>query len=166
MKKQFLIITALIVVISIFSCKKEDAAEIAPLLTSASMSATIEGSTWTSLTRVTKHYPSTKLFVLSSSDVDQKAMVITIRGDEKGIYNLSLDSLNARVGIIWKPDTNEYISKTGTVEIKEINTSEKRISGTFNFEVVNKDNYSDEQTISNGVFTNVKYSESDTTSTN
>ena len=167
MKKHYLILTALAIVITIFSCKKEDAEEIAPLVTTASMTATVNDTAWSSITRITKHYPSTNLIVITGTDTDGKAIVITIKGDTKGTYSssTSIDSLSAKVGCVWKPNSSEYVSNKGTVELTEVNTTENRISGTFNFDVVNTSELTDAFTIASGKFSNLKYSEeSDTTS--
>jgi len=169
MKKHFLILTALAIVISIFSCKKEDAEEISTYVSSASMSATVNDTAWSAFTRVTKHYPSTNLFVIVGTDTDGKVLSLTVKGDEKGIYtsSTSIDSLSAQVGAVWKPKSGQYVSNKGTVEITEINTAEKKISGTFNFDVINTSDLTDGFTVASGKFTNLGYSEeSDTTSTN
>jgi len=167
MKKYLFILSVLAIAITIFSCKKEDAEEIAPLITTASMTATVNDTAWSSITRITKHYTSSNLFVISGTDTDGKAIVITIKGDTKGTYSssTSIDSLSAQVGCVWKPNSNEYVSNKGTVELTEVNTTENKISGTFNFDVVNTTDLSDGFTVASGKFTNLKYTEeSDTTS--
>jgi len=169
MKKHFLILTALAVIITIFSCDKDDAEEVSTYVSSATMSATVNDTAWSAITRVTKHYPSTNLFVIVGTDTDGKILSVTIKGDQKGIYNssTSIDSLSAQVGAVWKPKSGQYVSNKGTVEITEVNTAEKKISGTFNFDVVNTSDLTDVFTVASGKFTNLGYTEeSDTTSTN
>ena len=166
-KKHFLILVALAVIVSTFSCDKDDAEEVSTYVSSASMTATINDTAWSAFTRVTKHYHSTNLFVIVGTDTDGKILSITIKGNQVGTYNssTSIDSLSAQVGAIWKPNSNEYISNKGTVEITEIDTIGKKISGTFNFDVVNTSDFNDGFTITSGKFTNLGYTEeSDTTS--
>jgi len=165
MRKLF-IISALLTIIFATSCTKEIAEEIAPMVTSASMTATINDTTWTSLTRVTKHYSNTHLFLITGTDANGKVIAITIRGDQKGTYtsSTSIDSLNAQVGAVWKPNSNEYLSNSGTVTITDINTTDLKISGTFSFNIVNSANLSDAIEVKNGKFTNLTYStEADST---
>ncbi len=168
MKKHLLILTSLAIVITIFSCKKEDAEEISTYVSSASMTATVNDTAWSALTRVTKHYPNTNIFVIVGTDTDGKILSVTVKGDQKGTYtsSTSIDSLSAQVGCVWKPKSGQYISNKGTVEITEVNTTEKKISGTFNFDVVNTSDLTDGFTVASGKFTNLGYTEeTDTTST-
>jgi len=168
MKKHYLILTALAIVITIFSCKKEDAEEVSTYVApSTTMTATVNDTAWSALTRVTKHYTNTNVFVIVGTDTDGKVLTITIRGDQKGTYtsSTSLDSLSAQVGAIWKPNSNEYLSNKGTVEITEIDTTDKKISGTFNFDVINTSDITDGFSVTSGKFSNLGYTEkTDTTS--
>ncbi len=169
MKTRILILTTLVIVITIFSCKKDDAEEISTYVSSASITATVNDTAWSAFTRVTKHYPSTNLFVIAGTDTDGKILSLTIKADSAGIYtsSTSIDSLSAKVGAVWKPKSGQYISNKGTVEITEVNTAEKKISGTFNFTIINTSDLTDDISIRSGKFTNIGYTEeSDTTSTN
>lgn len=164
MKKTSIILSIVALIVFTISCTKETAEDIAPLVTTASMSASVDGNDWTSITRVTKHYSNLNSFVITGTSTNGEIMVVTVKGDVVGTYtsSASIDSASAQVGVVWKPSTSlNYVSKGGTVNITEINTSETRISGTFNFELVNSSDLNDVFNITSGKFENVKYSVSD-----
>ena len=164
MRKTGLFLAIVALIVFTISCTKETAEDVAPLLTSASMTASVNDTTWSSITRVSKHYSNLNMFVITGTSTSGKVLAITVRGEQVGTYNssTSIDSASAEVGVVWKPSTSlNYVSKSGTVHITDINTSESRISGTFNFEVVNSSDLADTYNITEGKFDNVKYSESD-----
>lgn len=164
MKRISIILSIAAIIVFTISCTKETAEDIAPLVTTASMSASVNDTAWTSITRVTKLYSNLNTFVITGTSTSGKVIAVTIKGDQVGTYtsSASIDSASAQVGAVWKPSTSlNYVSKGGTVNITDINTSETRISGTFNFELVNSSNLSDVFNITSGKFENVKYSVSD-----
>jgi hypothetical protein len=164
MRKIGIILSITALLILTYSCTKENAEEIAPLISSSSMTAKVASTDWSAITRVTKHYSNLDMFVITGTSTDGEILAITVKGDQVGTYSstTSMDSLNAQVGAVWKPSTSEnYVSKSGTVKISEINTNDLKISGTYSFEVVNSTNINDIISITEGQFENLKYSESD-----
>ena len=167
MKKLFYLL-AIISIVNI-SCTKEEAAETvnntAPLVVSASMTAKVNDTLWTSITRVTNHYDTTGVFLITGTSTEGQVIAITIKGDEAGEYtsSTSIDSLSAQVGCVWQPDASSptedyFLSTSGKVVISSVDTTEKRISGTFEFELINT-NLSATKSITEGKFSNLKYSE-------
>jgi len=164
MKKTVLFLSIIALIVFSISCKKETVDEVAPLITTASMTATVNDTAWTSVTRVSKNYTNLNTFVITGTSSDGKVIAVTVKGEQVGTYtsSTSIDSLNAQVGAVWKPNSSlNYVSKNGTVKITDINTSDLRISGTFSFEVVNSSDLNDSFGITSGKFDNVKYSVSD-----
>ena len=166
---KYLIFTALISLILFSSCKKDKDDDSNNIITNATMTATVDGASWTSITRVTKHYKNPASFVITGTSVNGQVIVITVRGDQVGHYtsSTSIDSASAQVGCVWQPDassptTDNYFSKSGTVDISEIDTANTKISGTFSFDLIKTDSlgYQTAKTITNGKFTGLSYSES------
>ncbi len=164
-------ISILLIILSVLivSCKKEDVKETvnnaAPLVTTASMSAKVNDTLWTSVTRVTNHYDTTGFFLITGTSTEGQVIAITIKGETEGTYTSStaIDSLSAQVGCVWQPDASSptednFISKSGEVVVTSLDTVEKRISGTFKFDMINT-NLSATKTIREGKFSNLKYSE-------
>lgn len=151
---KYLTLTSLILVLLISACQKDS--------NPASMKATIDGTSWSSVTRVTKHIASTKMFTIVGTSASGDVIDITIRGDEVGNYSssTSIDSASAQVGGIYKPDasaatTDFFVSTSGSVSITEIDESEQTISGTFSFTM---SKLTETKSITNGEFKNLKYS--------
>ena len=151
------------------ACTKEDVSDTVndttPLVISASMKAKINDTLWTSITRVTNHYDTTGVFLITGTSTEGQIIAITIRGDEKGTYTSStvIDSLSAQVGCVWQPDANSptenyFVSKSGKVVITSIDTIEKKLSGNFEFSLINT-NFSATKEITEGTFSNLKYDE-------
>ena len=164
MKKTGLFLSIIALIVFSISCTKETVDEVAPLITTASMTATVNDTAWTSVTRVTKNYTNLNTFVITGTSTDGKVIAVTVKGNEVGTYtsSTSIDSASAQVGAIWKPSSSlNYVSKNGNVKITDINTTDLRISGTFSFEVVNSSDLNDSFEITSGKFENVKYSVSD-----
>jgi hypothetical protein len=154
--KTFLIIIIL-ATITLFSCKKE-------VVTNASMTATIDGTAWTTVTRVSNHFIGTKMFTITGTSLSGEVLVLTVRAEEEGTYtsSTSIDSLSAQVGAVFQPNAsspseNNFFSNSGTVTISEIDTENMLISGTFSFQLTKLDVT---KSITSGKFTDLKYSES------
>ncbi|GAB4283499.1 MAG: hypothetical protein Kow0068_08360 [Marinilabiliales bacterium] len=153
--KYYLVFTFFIV-ITLLSCKKDS--------NPASMEATIDGTKWTAITRVSKHFVSTGMYTITGTSASGEVLVITIKGEEEGSYNssTSIDSLNAQVGAVFQPDASSptednFFSTSGTVTITELDKNEQTISGTFSFTM---SKMSETKSITNGKFENLNYSES------
>ena len=152
-----------IIPVFIQSCEKDEVIE--SIIGPASMSATVNDTVWSAITRITKHYSNPASFVITGTSLKGELIVITVKGDALGTYtsSTSIDSLSAQVGCIWQPDAtspteNNFISKSGRVDIIDVNTSELVISGTFSFELMNLNGT---KSITNGSFSDLKYTESE-----
>lgn len=153
----------IVVIIAMSSCKKEDVQEL--ITSTASMSAKIDGTSWSAVTRVTKHFENSQKFVISGTSTNGEVLVITVFGDTQGTYSssTSIDSLSAKVGCVWQPDassptTDNYVSQSGTVTFSSVNTSDKKVSGTFSFSLLDQ-SLSNSKSITEGKFTDLSYSE-------
>ncbi len=167
MKKQIILLAIAAISIAFFSCTKDEVEEAAASVTTASMSATVNDTTWTSITRVTKKFHTPESFVITGTSTDQRILVITIRGIEKGTYTTSvqLEDPSAQVGGAWRANSANYFSKAGTVEITKLDTVNKKISGTFNFDLISQTDL-DGFKVELGKFDNLSYTESDSSSEN
>jgi len=158
MSKKLRIILVSVSVIIFFTagCKKDSN------VLATKMSATIDGKTWNSATRVT--IKNSTGFTITAQQVSTtlvtSSLVIRIGGLNTGTYNV-IASSNTCLGT-YTPDvqtaTESYISATGTVKLTEVNTGDKTISGTFEFTCANLSLQTIE--IKSGSFDDLKYQES------
>ena len=138
----------------LFSCSKDDDSILA-----TKMSAKIDNTEWSTITRVT--VLTNKGFVITGTSLNE-TLSITILGSTAGTYELSLTSIQFEA--IYKESlstTTEdaYVATSGEVVLTSVNTSTKEISGTFNF-ILKKSLTGDSVTVTEGTFTNLKYTES------
>ena len=166
MKKQIFISIIAVLSLVIFSCEKDDAETISTLVSSASMTATVGDKEWVSVTRISKFFTSTNIFSLSGTSTNGEILSLTIHGNSKGTYSTTLDSLSAQVGVVWKIDSKKFINSEGEVRITELDTSKKKISGTFSFEIFNIDSVAEQYQITSGAFTNLSYTQSESDNSN
>jgi len=151
MKKIFFL---LLLVLAIFSCSKDDNGNIFK----ASMSALIDDDEWKAVTRIT--ILEEGKFIITGTSLDGKILSITIFGTTEGIYELSLSS--AMAGAVYKESASmstddAYISATGEVNLTDVNSSKKRISGTFSFIAIR--NLTNTIYITDEEFTDLTYAE-------
>jgi hypothetical protein len=153
MKKIILFISVLITIIS---CSKDD-----DLSLKASMSATIDSTEWKTVTRVT--VLNDEKFIITGTDLTGKSLSITIFGNTEGTYQISTGSI--QFAGVYKESLSTsaddaYLATSGEVELTDVNTSSKEISGTFNM-VLRKSLTDDTIVITEGTFKNLKYNESE-----
>ena len=120
------------------------------------MSATIDGNSWRTLSPLTVLEEG--YFVITGTSTSGEVINITIKGMSTGTYKSSETNC---VGLYYyaNQDSNSgYISTSGTVELTDVNTGAKKISGAFSF-LLKKDLSEETVEISNGVFDNVSYIE-------
>lgn len=149
MKKVIIIIVA---VLFFIGCTKDEEGKIIW----PAMSAVIDGVEWNSATRV--NVLEEGKFIITGTSLDGKSLSITIFGSAEGVYELNLTS--TKVAAVYKESINmttedAYISVSGEVELTEVDTSRKKISGTFSFIVVR--NLTNTINITEGEFTNLTY---------
>ncbi len=175
MKKVSLLLTVVIIAsmaITFSSCKKKY---------EPSMTCKVDGEEYSSLIRLNyrggmSDFDNKEVFLLNGSDnlliSSGKYLSILIGGTETKTFNLSTQSIfTAAAGCtaVWSPggqssaeDTSaagRYTANGGTVEITAVDEDEKRISGTFSFELLDpKDLTAAKISITEGQFTDVKYS--------
>jgi len=139
-------------------CKKDDDDNV--ILTK--MTANIDGKAWTSTTRVT--VKNNTGFVITAQQISTtlvtSSLVININGSTPGKYEVGLSGKGCLATYI--PDvtnaSDSFISATGSVELTEVNTSDKTISGTFSFKCAKLSLLAID--ITNGTFTKMKYTDS------
>lgn len=150
MKKVLLV---LITVIVLISCTKDESGNIVL----PSMNALIDGEQWNTLSRAT--VLENDKFIITGASIAGKTLVITIFGTSEGLYELNLP-LSNNAGAVYKESASTttedaYVSVAGEVNLTSVDTSKKRISGTFNFIVTR--NVINTINITEGTFSNLLY---------
>lgn len=156
MKKTILFALLSLILFSM-SCKKDsDVTDIINL--QASMSCKINGSPWSATTRYTIKQGNTFL-INGSANLGSELMNITFLGTTPGTY--IIDPLNTLVEAS-ASFTNSalvtdslYTATSGTFILSSVDTTNKKISGSFSFQSTNT--LLKIKTISEGVFTNLSY---------
>ncbi len=158
--KKFLGAILAVLLITSFGCTK---------LKLPALTCNIDGTEYQSALVVANHGEvfegQNGFLILASDEFDLSEghyLGILVRGEEVGKYDLQLqlDNGKAQCGVIYKPngenDTNDvYLGTSGYVEITEVDSENNRISGKFEFELVNGDNKTIK--ITDGEFKNVIY---------
>jgi hypothetical protein len=149
-KNRYLNLVAILLLSILFSrCEK------AQDLISAKMEAKIDGVEWKSITRATNLVNNYFLIVGTSSAGE--IIEITILGNSEGTYNLDLS--NFEFSAIYKPNisstTENYVASSGTIELSELDTDNKKISETFQFDAYK--NLTEKISITEGTFENLNY---------
>jgi hypothetical protein len=139
---------------SLISCSKDGDLGI-----SGSMKATINEVAWKSL--IPGALLTNEKFTITGTDVSGKTLIITTMETSEGTYQLPSTSIQFTA--TYKESLSAslddtYIAVSGTVELTSVNSSSKVISGTFSL-VLRKNLTGDEVTITDGEFTNVKYTQ-------
>jgi hypothetical protein len=142
-----------ILMIVMFACSDDNSGSLGL----AGMSATIDGTSWETITRVTVLQDGR--FVITGTSVSGKILVITINGDREGTYELGLTS--AACGAVYKESAttsteDAFVSVTGKVILTSVNSSQNKISGTFEFSLL-RELTSTPMTVSDGKFDNLFY---------
>jgi len=160
-----LLVSFLIIAVTFSSCKKDETVQDV-ILSPASMTAKVNDTAWTAITRATRHFAANNKFVITGTSTDGQVIVITVMGDTTGTYtsSTSIDSLSAQVGAVWQPDASSptednFVSQSGTVTLTTVDTENLKVSGTFSFELINT-NLSTQKSITEGKFSDLSYSES------
>ncbi len=128
------------------------------------MEATIGGEAWKALTRKT-NLTNDDFYTIIGTSTDGKILEITIKGAKEGVYQLSPISGKAQCLAVYKTSAMStssddiYTSYSGEVELITINSSDKRISGIFDFQMTTT--AADTISVSSGVFSSLKYTTGD-----
>ncbi len=155
MKKSTLFILIAIFAFT-YSCKKDS--KIAEIINpTASMKCKINGSSWSALTRVTTKQGNTFLI---NGTVGSDILNITVLGIATGTYNLTTYMpVQTQFSANYTNNTNStdslYTAYEGTVTLTSVDTSSKKISGTYTFKAKNLLLIT--KSITEGTFTNLVY---------
>jgi|YNPMSStandDraft_2_1061718.scaffolds.fasta_scaffold07381_4 hypothetical protein len=155
---------AILIVISIIlltNCKKDS--KINDIVNpTASFTCKINGTTWTAITRVTRK-ESNKFIITGTSSLGSDALNIVTFGTEKKTYNLSPIDGKTEFSATFTNDTqitdSLYQAVNGTVTITSLDTTNKKISGTFQFITSKIVNPLIIKEITSGSFNNLTYTE-------
>lgn len=156
--KKFSIILILIGLVAFYSC--EESSDLLPI---GNMEASVDGTAWKAITRVT--ILESGYFTITGTSSSGDIINVTILGNTVGTYELdaSLSDVQAQMGGFYKPesatsDSDNYVATVGSVELTEVDTDDKKISGTFEMTVSKLVGTSLETIeITNGEFENLKY---------
>ena len=153
------------------SCTKESQDALVDTIFPDKMSATINDTAWTSVTRATTK--QLNRFIINGVSTSGKTLNITINGSAKGTYNLNInvltDTLSANMSAFYKRSATTsindiYYASRGSVTLSDVNTTDKVISGTFNMTMFKADTdnafiKTDSVIVESGVFDGIKYIE-------
>jgi hypothetical protein len=154
-KKKYIVIALSVGILMVTACKKDS--NLLPI----KMSATIDGQAWNSSIQVTAR--NNTGFVITGTQVSTSlvtsTLLIRINGFTTGTYSVVAISNNCLATYTPNIDnaTSSFFSATGTVNLTEVNASDKTISGTFEFNCF--DSAPKLVTITKGSFTQLKYQE-------
>lgn len=162
-KLNIVALVATILVSSFFftSCKKNSL---------PSMKASFDGTAKNFMFRSTIKGSVPKIgegFVIIGRTIDPNSgdyLTILIRGVDTKTYNLTTSIIEGKFECeaIYRingldDEGNTYVAKTGTVTISEINTKKDKISGSFQFDLVNKLVADKVIKVTEGEFKNLKF---------
>lgn len=155
MKKLFVLLAFVAVIAS--SCSKDGDGTPVLINPNAKLSCSLDGSPWTAITRVTTNTQGT--FVVNGSALQSDALNITIIGETTGTYTLGTGQYNfsASYSPVASNTDSLYTAINGTVELTDVDTQNRKISGTFSFNAVNVKDISKTISVTNGVFTSLSY---------
>lgn len=151
--KKFIVFLGLFTLM--FGCSKDNSN-----ILSANMSAKIDQKDWNTLTRTT--ILNSGKFVITGVALDGSNLSITIFSDKTGNYTVSTnqDACEAVYKKSVSTSTNDsYIALSGNVTLSVVDTSTKQISGSFNFTMIHSLTDSSTVSITDGKFTNLKYTD-------
>lgn len=151
MKNRLIGVVFSFILLSFVSCDKIEEA------LNFGMSANIDSEKWVSVTRLT--VLNNNKFTITGTSANGKILVITIDGNTTGTYTLNPLISKTQCGCTYKESisaasTDWYLGSLGTVNLTEVNTTNKTISGTFEFTLVN---LSSIKSVTGGEFKNLSY---------
>ena len=140
-----------------FSCKKDS--KITDIVNvSASMKCKINGTSWTAITRVTTKQGNTFL-INGTGSIGSEVLNITVLGTTTGTYTLdplsSLTQFSANLTNSSGVTDSLYTAYEGTVTLSSVDTTSKKISGSFSFKAKNM--LLNNKQITDGTFTSLTY---------
>ena len=172
MKKQLSTLIILTILFGFGSCKKDDSSSGTSTPTpSSAMSAKVDGVDWTSLSSKTSGSIMNNVSTCTGIAADSSRITFTVNQTValNGTYNIGFGSGNVATyaasasTAAWF--SNGDVSCTGTLTVTALNTTTKRMSGTFTFKGYRASNNT-YKNITVGVFTNVAYQTGTTSGSN
>lgn len=164
-----LIILSAFLAFTFSSCKDDDGDGIPDIL-NTKLTMKINGTEWKSMFRQTNLAvkDNFKVFTILAtngvSKTEGSSILITIRGDEEKSYDLSTTIVGGALEceIVYKESysastDDAFVGSSGTVTLTEIDTENKKISGTFEFTVHRSSNVQETLTITDGQFQDLRY---------
>lgn len=156
MKKAFLILSLVSVVVFTISCKKDSDG------TSPSMKAKVDAVAWESIARYSS--VTANNIIITGTSLKGEVIGITVFAGKTGTYTInplaaqvqcsgyySLDKLSA------SDSSKSYFASEGTVVISSIDVANKKISGTFSFTARIPKDLTKTKSITEGTFSNLSY---------
>ena len=162
MKKQLSKLLILTLVFGFGSCKKDDSSSGSSSTVTTAMSAKVNGVDWTSLSSKTSGSIMSNVSTCTGIAADSSRITFTVNQTValNGTYDIGFGSGNVgsyattSSSVPWL--SSGSVTCTGTLTITALNTTSKRMSGTFTFKGYRaSDNSFRDITV--GVFTNVAY---------
>lgn len=143
-----------------YSCKKdtkiEDVANLVNL--NASYKCKINGASWNAVTRVTTKQGNTFL-INGTGSIGNDVLNVTVLGITTGTYNLTTTMpVQTQMSATFANGTHAdslYTAYEGTVTLSSVDTTNKKISGSFSFKAKNL--LMMEKVFTEGTFTNLIY---------
>jgi polyisoprenoid-binding protein YceI len=158
--KNILIILSLAIVF--IQCKKDDDSPTNLINPTASMTAKVNGASWSAVTRATTLQSGNFVISGTGSLNGNNVMAITVFGATAGTYNL--DPLTSQVQFTANYSTvvgntdSIYQAYQGVVTISNVDAANKKVSGTFSFKARLQDMVT-EVDVTEGSFSNLSYTE-------
>lgn len=171
MKKPFLYLIACLLVAGVSSCKKDDETAKTTPAVSNLMTAKVDGVNWTAMSSKVTGSIESNLSNCTGTASDSSIITFSVTDEwvVNGVYDLGFGSANNAAYTLMNGSmpwlTNGNASCTGTMKVTAINTSSKKMSGTFSFKAFNSLTNTFVN-ITDGVFTNVTYTSSLSGTTN
>lgn len=156
MKYKSLLVLACVALMAMSSCKKDSEGNVINYTLTAKINST--ATTFTTVSTLTNKKINIIGTSVTAANLGQ-IIDITIYGDSVGTYTQSVLPFKSQCLCINKEsltalETGWFTSTSGTVNLTNVNKTDKTISGTFEFTLYNLKNT---KTISSGVFSNLGY---------
>jgi hypothetical protein len=160
--KRFSLLLA-VILIATPGCKKDHDNDSSSSVNNGSISAIVDGVNWNAISTTISATRMNGHTVLSGKAADSTLITITVNQEvAAGSYDLGMTQQGEAVftviiqGVINTWASNSGLSTGGTITVTSIDTSAKRMTGTFNFTAYNT-MLDSTKTFATGVFTNLKY---------
>ncbi len=157
MKNQLICLLSIVTVLFVFGCKKDS--KITDIINpGASMKCKVNGTSWSAVSRVTT-LQSNKFIVNGTGSLGSDVLNVTFFGATTGTYNLNTTQGQVQFSATYTNDTGNtdslYTAYEGTATLTKVDTTNKKVSGTFTFKAKNMQ--MNNKNITEGTFTDLVY---------